>query len=273
MQVEVVSARFFHSAFDYYFSPNGLEVKKGDYAIVETERGRDIVKIVKDKQQVEMEELVEPLKNVVKVASPTEVEEAVMHDQKAAELLPEIKKLVQNNKLEMKVISVEGNYNGSKLTVNFTAENRVDFRELVKQLAEKYKMRVELRQIGPREATKILGGFGPCGKECCCAQGIGVNDHVSIKMAKNQGLSLNPNSISGTCGKLLCCLSYENPYYVEVLKEMPKLNSFVSTCDGQGKVVYCDLMRKTVDVKFQTENSSEIKNYELKDIKFKKENQ
>lgn len=250
MQVEVVSARFFHSGFDYYFSPNGLDINKGDFAIVETERGRDMVRIVKAKHNIEMEELSEPLKNVVKIATQEEVDEAVVHDQKAAEFLPEIKTLVRDSKLEMKVISVEGNYNGSKLTINFTAENRVDFRELVKQLAEKYKMRVELRQIGPREATKILGGFGPCGKECCCHQGVGVNDHVSIKMAKNQGLSLNPNSISGTCGKLLCCLSYENPYYVEVLNEMPKVNSFVSTSDGQGKVVYCDLMKKIVDVKF-----------------------
>jgi len=269
MQVEVVSARFLHGCFDYYFSPNGLDVRLGDYVIVETERGRDMVRISKASHQVEMESLSEPLKNVVKIATEKEVEEAFENDKKASAYLTDIKKLVQDNKLDMKVVSVEGNYNGSKITVNFTAENR----ELVKKLAEKYKVRVELRQIGPREATKILGGFGPCGKECCCHQGIGVNDHVSIKMAKNQGLSLNPNSISGLCGKLLCCLSYENAYYVEVLKEMPKVNSFVTTSDGQGKVVFCDLMKKRVDVRFQNENSSEIKSYELKDVKFKKENQ
>ncbi len=269
MQIEVVSARFLHGNNDYYFSPNGFELKKGDYVIVDTEKGKDIVKIVKEKEEVDASSLQDSLKNVLKVATKEEVEEAFLNDKKAAELLPEIKELIAKSGLEMKVVSVEGNYNGSKLTINFTAENRVDFRDLVKKLAEKYKMRVELRQIGPRDASRILGGIGPCGKTCCCHQGLGINDHVSIKMAKNQGLSLNPNSISGLCGKLLCCLGYENNYYVEVLKEMPKVNSFVKTRDGEGKVVYCDLLRKTVNVKFESDNTVEIKNYDLKDIKFR----
>lgn len=271
MQIEVVSARFFHSNFDYYFSPNELPVKQGDYAIVETERGRDIVQIVKVGQKIQAEELSEPLKNIVKIASEEELATAIENDHKASLLLPEIKKFVKDAGLEMKVISVEGNYNGSKITINFTAENRVDFRDLVKKLAEKYKVRIELRQIGPRDATRILGGYGLCGKECCCHQGVGVNDHVSIKMAKNQNLSLNPNSISGLCGKLLCCLSYENAYYVDALKEMPKVNSFVSTREGQGKVMYCNLLKKTVDVKFENENSSEIKTFDVKELRFKKD--
>ncbi len=271
MQIEVVSARFLHGNNDYYFSPNNLEVNKGDYCLVDTEKGKEIVRIVRGKETIDASNLEEGLKNVIKVASESEVKEAFENDKKAAELLPEIRKMVKANKLDMKVISVEGNYNGSKITVNFTAENRVDFRDLVKGLAEKYKVRVELRQIGPRDATRLLGGLGICGKECCCHQGICGGDHVSIKMAKNQSLSLNPNSISGLCGKLLCCLAYENPYYVEVLKEMPKMNSMVKTPDGEGKVVYCDLIKKTVNVRFQTENSSEIKNYELKDLKFRKD--
>lgn len=271
MQVDVVSARFLKGSFDYYFSPNDLQLSKGQYVIVDTERGREMARISKIGQKINPEELTEPLKNVVKIATEKEIQEAVENDEKAAKLLPEIKKIVEDAQLDMKVISVEGNYNGSKITINFTAENRVDFRGLVKNLAEKYKLKVELRQIGPREATKILGGFGMCGKECCCHQGIGVNDHVSIKMAKNQNLSLNPNSISGLCGKLLCCLSYENQYYVDMLKIMPKVNSFVSTSDGQGKVVYCDFMKKTVDVKFESENSSEIKTFALDEIKFKKD--
>lgn len=271
MQIEVISARFLHGNNDYYFSPNGLDVKKNDYAIVDTERGREIVRIVKESETIDASVLEEALKNVVKIASKEEIEAAYEWDKKAAALLPEIREIAKNFKLDMKIISVEGNYNGSKLIINFTADNRVDFRDLVKKLAEKYKKKVELRQIGPRDATRLLGGLGMCGKECCCHQGICGGEHVSIKMAKNQGLSLNPNSISGLCGKLLCCLAYENQYYVEVLKEMPKLNSFVKTKDGEGKVVYCDLLRKTVDVRFQSENSSEIKNYQLQDVKFRKD--
>lgn len=270
MQVEVVSAKFLHGNNEYYFSPNGHDLKFGDYAIVDTERGKEIVRIIKTSHPIDASVLEDSLKNVIKIATAEEIALAQENDSKAAELLPEIKRIVAKNGLDMKVISVEGNYNGTKIVVNFTAENRVDFRDLVKLLAEKFKMRVELRQVGPRDAVRIIGGFGPCGKVCCCAQGIGPCDHVSIKMAKNQNLSLNPNSISGLCGKLLCCLGYENGYYVEMLKVMPKVGSFVRTPDGEGKVVYCDLFKKCVDVRFQSENTSEIKNYELSQIKFQK---
>lgn len=273
MQIDVVSAKFLHGNNEYYFSPNGFDLKFGDYAIVDTERGKEIVRITKQLHQIDASVLEEGLKNVIKIAGEKEIEEAKQNDENASKLLPEIKKIVSQNGLDMKIVSVEGNYNGTKITVNFTAENRVDFRELVKSLAEKYKMRVELRQIGPRDAVRIIGGFGPCGKICCCAQGIGPCDHVSIKMAKNQGLSLNPSSISGLCGKLLCCLGYENGYYAEMLKIMPKVGSMVKTPDGQGKAVYCDILRKTVDVKFQNENSSEIKNYPLNELKFEKNDQ
>ncbi len=272
MQIEVVTAKFNHGNNGYYFSPNGHELKKGDKVFVETEKGKDIVTIVREKEEIAADQLVEPVKNVLKLASDEEVKIALENDKKAEGFLPEIKSIIKKHGLEMKVISVEGNYNLSKITVNFTAENRVDFRDLVKELAEKFKTRIELRQIGPRDAARVLGGLGPCGKVCCCNQGLDYTDHVSIKMAKNQGLSLNPSSISGLCGKLLCCLAYENPYYVEVMKEMPKLNSFVKTSDGEGKVVFCDLIKKMVSVRYQTETSSEIKNYPLSDVNFKKEN-
>lgn len=271
MQIDVVSVRFLRGNNEYFFSPNGNTLSKGDYVIVDTEKGKDLVLVVSPLQKIDASVLSEPLKNVIRKATEKEFEEAQENNIKAEALLPEIKKTVREHQLEMKVVSVESNYNYTKLTINFTAENRVDFRDLVKQLAEKYKIRIELRQIGPRDCTRILGGFGPCGKEVCCHQGIGVNDHVSIKMAKNQGLSLNPNSISGLCNKLLCCLSYENGYYAEVLKEMPKQNSFVHTPDGEGKVIYCDLLKKKVDVRFQNENNSEIKSYDLAQLKFKKE--
>ena len=197
-----------------------------------------------------------------------EKEEAMLKKamEKAKALLPEIKALVKNEGLDMKVISAECNYNFSRLTINFTAENRVDFRDLVKKLADNYKVRIDLRQIGPRDTTRILGGYGPCGLECCCHKGFGINDHISIKMAKNQGLSLSPNSISGLCGKMLCCLAYENEYYQEIVKKMPKLNSIVLSSDGEGKVIYNDLLHQTVSVKYQTEQSSEIKEYTLEEF-------
>lgn len=269
MQVEVVQAKFRNGVHSYSFSPNGLELKVGDYVIVDTEKGRDIVRITNSVEKVDAESLVEPLKNVVKIASKEELDMAEENYKKAEGLLKEVKTIVREEGLDMKVISVECNYNYTRLTINFTSENRVDFRELVKKLAEKYKVRIELRQIGPRDATRLIGGLGVCGKVCCCRQGFGINDHVSIKMAKNQNLSLNPNSISGLCGKLLCCLAYENPYYEEVLKIMPKINSRVSTPDGVGQVIYNDLLKKIVSVKFQTESSSEIKEYEVEKIKIK----
>ena len=268
MQVEVVSAKFHNGSHSYSFSPNGLNLHLNDMVIVETEKGKDIVKIVKEKQLIDEENLLEPLKNVLKVADEKDVALAKENYKKAEALLPEVNAIVKAEGLDMKVINVESNYNFSRLTINFTADNRVDFRDLVKKLADKLKTRIELRQIGPRDTARILGGYGPCGLECCCHKGFGINDHISIKMAKNQGLSLNPNSISGLCGKMLCCLAYENQYYVDILKHMPKVNSMVKTPDGQGKVMYNDLLKQTVTVKYEDEEFSELKEYPLSEIKF-----
>ena len=270
MQVEIVEAKFRNGAHSYAFSPNGIELNVGDYVIVDTEKGKDIVRITKEAHLVEAESLVEPLKNVIKKASQEELAQAEENYKKGEALYDEIKEIVRAEKLDMKVITVESNYNFTRLTVNFTSENRVDFRELVKKLADKYKVRIELRQIGPRDATRLIGGLGVCGKVCCCKEGFGINDHVSIKMAKNQNLSLNPNNISGLCGKLLCCLAYENPFYEETLKIMPKVNSRVETPEGEGVVMYNDLFNKVVSVKFATENDSEIKEFPLEEIKFNK---
>ena len=271
MQVEIVTVKFNKGNHGYSFSPNGFDIHLNDKVIVETDKGKDIAKVTKEIELVDSEKLLEPLKNVIKIADENDLKLAEQSYERAEKILPEVKEIVKSENLDMKVISVESNYNFSRLTINFTSENRVDFRQLVKKLAEKYKTRIELRQIGPRDTTRLLGGYGPCGRECCCALGFGINDHVSIKMAKNQDLSLNPNSISGLCGKLLCCLAYENPYYVEILKIMPKVNSMVKTPDGEGKVMFNDLLKKTVSVKFQTESTSEIKEYNLEEIQFEKQ--
>lgn len=269
MQIEVVRAKFRNGVHSYSFSPNGLQLNVGDYVIVDTEKGRDIVRITSAIEKVDESEILEPLKNVLKMAEDKDLELAEENYKKAEALYPEIKQIVKEEGLEMKVINIESNYNFTRITVNFTADDRVDFRDLVKKLADKYKTRIELRQIGPRDCTRILGGLGVCGKECCCSQGFGIENQVTIKMAKNQGLSLNPNNISGLCGKLLCCLAYENQYYVEVLKIMPKVNAIVSTPEGNGTVVYNDLLKKVVSVKFEDDSSSEIKEFPLEEIKIK----
>lgn len=271
MQINVVGVKFKNSNHVYSFSPNGLKLKKGDYVIVQTEKGEDLGVIVKEEYQTNHEDLVSALKNVVKVASPEMVKKAEEYDKKAAEHTQKVKEIVKSFNLDMKVVKVEANFDNSKLIINFTAENRVDFRDLVKKLAEVFKTRVELRQIGSRDEVRILGGFGPCGKICCCVQNFGEFDHVSMKMAKNQNLSLNPNSISGLCGKLMCCIAYENPTYQESIKLMPKVNSEVKTKDGVGVVIYNDLLNRKVDVKFVKGDESEIKTYSLEEIKFNKE--
>ncbi len=270
MQIEVVGARFRHGLNTYSFSPNGGKYQLGDHVIVETEKGNDIVRIVEEEKLIDASSLEDSLKNVLRKATDEEVKRADENDKKAQSFLPEVRKIASSLDLEMKVISVEANYDFSRVTVNFTSEGRVDFRVLAKRLAEKYKTRVELRQIGPRDAVRHMGGLGICGKECCCSQGFGQSDHISIKMAKNQNLSLNPNSISGVCGKLLCCLAYENETYAEALKSMPKVGTIVSTKDGKGKVIFNDLLNRKVSVKFESETSSEIKEYDEKEIKFER---
>lgn len=272
MQIETVGVKFKNSNHIYSFSPNGLELKLGNYVVVETEKGQDLGVVIKEKETIDPSTLMSPLKSVVKIATKEMVEKAEKFDAEAKKLLPTVKKLVKDFGLEMKVVQVEASFDNSRYIINFSAENRVDFRDLVKKLAETLKKRVELRQIGSRDEVRMLGGFGPCGKICCCVQNMGEFDHVSIKMAKNQGLSLNPNTISGLCGKLLCCLAYENGTYQEALKVMPKVGMSVSTKDGHGTVVFNDLLKREVNVKFVKGDDSEIKTYKLEEIKFKREN-
>ncbi len=271
MQIETVGVKFKNGNHVYSFSPNGIEVHNGDYVIVETDKGTELGVIVKEKETIDASELVSPLKNVLQKATKDMVEKAEKYDLEAKKFLPTVRNIVKEFGLDMKVVQVEASFDNSKYIVNFTAETRVDFRELVKKLAETLKKRVELRQIGSRDEVRMLGGFGPCGKVCCCVQNMGEFDHVSMKMAKNQNLSLNPNSISGLCGKLMCCIAYENPTYQESLQIMPKIGANVSTKDGQGTVVYNDLLNRNVDVKYVRGEDIEIKTYPLEEIKLKKE--
>lgn len=270
MQIETVGVRFKNGIHIYSFDPNGLKLKNGDYVLVDTEKGTDLGVIVKENEMIDPNTLMYPLKKVVNVADEATVKKAETYDKEAEKFYPTVKKIVKECGLDMKIVKVEASFDNSRYIVNFSADNRVDFRELVKKLAETMKKRVELRQIGNRDEVRMLGGFGPCGKICCCVQNMGEFDHVTMKMAKNQNLSLNPANISGLCGKLMCCISYENPVYLEAIKSMPNVGMQVNTKDGRGTVVYNNLLKREVDVKFVNGDDSEIKTYPLEQVNFKR---
>lgn len=189
----------------------------------------------------------------------------------AKSMLPEIKKIANEQNLDMKIGLITLSLDKSKITVNYTAEERVDFRELIKILASKYKAKIEMKQIGNRDETKAIGAMGMCGRVCCCKAFLSDFEKVSIKMAKNQNIALNPNRINGMCGRLLCCLKYEDDYYMEMQKIMPKINSFIVTPNGKGQVTATDFLRKTVTVTFVKEDeSTEIKTYSVDDLNLNK---
>lgn len=255
------------------------EIKEGTFLVVETSRGLELAKCVgvsnkikEEKQQPTQDDLEVETISFVKLASEKDIKANEENKIVAQQIKDKTKELARKYELEMKVSDVKLTLDKSRASIFFTAENRVDFRELVKELASIFKTRIELRQIGSRDETRAMGGFGPCGKETCCKQFLNEFEHVSIKMAKNQNLSLNPTKISGLCGRLLCCLGYENEHYAETNKLMPKINSIVITPQGEGKVVYNDLLKRIVQVKLGDENSFEIKNFDLTEIKKKDNN-
>ena len=211
------------------------------------------------------------LTKIVRVANDNDLKRAEELREKAKTAVVLTRKKAKELKLDMKIISAEYVLDASKIIISFAAEDRVDFRDLLKELATNLKTRIELKQIGQRDEVKIVGGLGPCGEICCCTRFLKDFEHVTVKMAKNQGLSLSPTKISGLCGRLMCCLGYENPYYEEVLSRMPKVNSFVTTPNGKGQVIYNDILREQVSVKFVKEDESvEISVFPLEDIKQEK---
>lgn len=266
MQIKEVGINFEGQPKIYSFNPAGLNLKLGDYVVVDTARGLELGKVATPIKEEEVKEGNEPLKKVIRLATEEDIKAKGNNILEAKKDKTKIIEIVNNFKLDMKIVSVELTLDKSKMLINFTSENRVDFRELVKTLASEFKTRIELRQIGPRDEVKILGGLGPCGRPCCCTKNTGDFEHVSIKMAKNQGLSLNPSNISGLCGRLMCCLSYENKHYAEALKLMPKVGSEVKTPDGVGTVLYNNLLKRTVEVKFEDDK----KEYAVSELEFNK---
>ena len=245
----VVSVRFRSGCKTYYFDPKDLTVETGQDIIVETAQGPEFAQCCEGNHQVPDQQVVQPLRSVVRIATDNDRHTAAYNRSREKEAFDICQKKIAQHKLEMKLVRVECSFDGSKILFFFTADGRVDFRELVKDLAGVFRARIELRQIGVRDEAKMLGGLGICGRPFCCAQFMDEFLPVSIKMAKTQNLSLNPTKISGTCGRLMCCLKYEQDAYEDAIKRMPKNDSFVLTPDGPGNVSDVNLLKETVNVR------------------------
>ena len=239
---EVVGIRFKEVGKVYYFDPDSMKFKKGDKAIVETARGVECGEVAMENREVPEEEIVKPLKRVVRAATEADLKIVAENREKEKKAFDICEQKIRAHKLEMKLVDVEYTFDSSKILFYFTADGRVDFRELVKDLAGVFRTRIELRQIGVRDESKMIGGFGICGRPFCCSSFLGDFQPVSIKMAKEQGLSLNPTKISGTCGRLMCCLKYEQEAYEHLLRHTPKIGAIVETREGRGTVLDNNLL-------------------------------
>ena len=246
---EVISVRFRNGCKEYYFDPKGLTVPTDTDVIVETAQGPEFARCSQGNHQVEDDAVVKPLRGLIRIATDNDRHTAAYNRGREKEAFEVCKKKIQQHKLEMKLVRVECSFDGSKILFFFTADGRVDFRELVKDLASVFRARIELRQIGVRDEAKMIGGLGICGRPFCCSQFMDEFLPVSIKMAKTQSLSLNPTKISGTCGRLMCCLKYEQDAYEDAIRRMPKNDSFVLTPDGTGNVSDINVLKETVNVR------------------------
>ncbi len=270
---EVIGVKFKNTAKIYYFSPlKGVK----DYpekagVIVETAKGLEYGTVVFGIKTAPDETITHPLKPILRLATAEDEERVKENNEKIPEAMEKAREKIAELSLNMKLIGAEYAFDGKKLTFYFSAEERVDFRELVKNLASQFKLRIELRQVGIRDETKILGGIAPCGRTCCCAGAMSEFAKVSIKMAKNQGLHLNPTKISGLCGRLMCCLEYENDYYEKACKLVPKVGGTVKTPEGEGTVVSNDMLKMISKVKIAKPDGSEVyKDFNVKDLEFQR---
>ena len=250
----VASVRFRSGSKSYYFDPRDLQVEAGQDVIVETAQGVEFGQCTEGNHEVADDSVVKPLRPIIRIATDNDRHTAAYHRGREKEIFEICQKKIQQHKLEMKLVRVECSFDGSKILFFFTADGRVDFRELVKDLAGVFRSRIELRQIGVRDEAKMLGGLGMCGRPFCCSSYLDEFVPVSIKMAKTQSLSLNPTKISGTCGRLMCCLKYEQDAYEDALRRMPKPESFVMTPDGLGNVSDVNLLKETVNVRLDDKN-------------------
>ncbi|MFA5657985.1 MAG: stage 0 sporulation family protein [Oscillospiraceae bacterium] len=246
---EIIGVRFKNVGKVYYFSPGGKKIETGRHVIVETSRGVECGEVVITNRMVEDNEIQPPLKSIIRIAAENDFKVVEINKLKEKDAFGICEEKIKKHGLDMHLVEVECTFDNNKLLFYFTSENRVDFRELVKDLASVFRTRIELRQIGVRDESKILGGLGICGRPFCCKTFLGEFQPVSIKMAKEQGLSLNPSKISGTCGRLMCCLKYEQDCYEELLKITPKVGAYVETPDGKGYVEDVNILTGKVKVK------------------------
>ena len=269
---KVVVIKFKNGGKLYYFSPRQGEVYERNMpVVVETARGLEFAWVAYSEREVEDKEVVQPLKPIIRIATQRDKEFYAACEAKKPQAMQVCKEKIAKHGLEMNLIDCEYTFDGTKIVFYFTSAGRVDFRELVKDLASVFHIRIELRQVGTRDETKYLGGIAPCGRVCCCAGNMPEFKKVSIKMAKTQGLSLNPGKISGLCGRLMCCLSYESEYYADAYKKMPKTGSEVGTPEGKGTVVSVNMLKMTVKVKIDDHNGGLIfKDFPAEDIRFRK---
>lgn len=263
---EVISVRFKNKGKVYFFDPNGLKVEQGDNVVVETAKGLEFAECISGNHEVDDSAVHPPLRPVARLATEEDVRRAEANRQREKEAFEVCRQRIAKHGLDMKLVDVEYNFEGSKILFFFTSEGRVDFRELVKDLAGIFHTRIELRQIGVRDEARMLGGLGICGRPFCCAQFLDDFQPVSIKMAKTQGLSLNPTKISGSCGRLMCCLKYEQDAYEELVQSVPKTDAFVETPAGVGTVVDVNLLKGTVRVHLEDQTDMAVKTFNASDV-------
>ena len=259
----IVGVKFGSSGKQYYFDPLNIEFAEGDGVIVETVRGLEYARVSQANKEVPDEEIKAPLKQVVRKATAEDEQRVKENLEKKDGAMKLCQKFIEKHDLKMKLVDAEYTFDRSKIIFSFTADGRVDFRELVKDLAGKMHMRIELRQIYERDDIKLRGAMGMCGRECCCKCSGCDYEKATVKMAKNQNLSLNPTKVSGMCGKLMCCLRYENEFYVEANKRMPKVGSTVKVESGQGRVDEVDLLRERIKVTIERDGGVEQKYYKV----------
>lgn len=269
--VTIVGVRFKKAGKIYYFDPEGFSVKKNDDVIVETSRGVEFGKAVIGLRDIKKSEIVSPLKPIIRVATEEDKEKNLDNLEASEEAIKLCEEKIMEHKLSMHLIDVEYTFDRKKIIFYFTAEGRIDFRELVKDLAQIFRTRIELRQIGVRDEAKVIEGIGICGRTFCCSTFLGEFQPVSIKMAKEQNLSLNPTKISGVCGRLMCCLKYEQDVYEEILVKMPQVGGEVITPDnGKGVVTKISTLMELVEVKIRKTDKEEIVPYKASELKFEK---
>ena len=267
----IIGIRFKKLGKIYFFNPKGLKVRKGDKVIVETSQGEEYAEVLIPNRYVDDDKIVAPLKKVLRIATYKDIkrhEECKKIEEEAFKVCQE---KIKEHGLNMVLTEVECKFDNSKILFYFTADGRIDFRDLVRDLAAIYKTRIELRQIGVRDEVKRIGGNGVCGRELCCCTFLSDFETVSIKMAKEQNISLNPSKISGNCGRLMCCLKYENEVYEEKLKNLPNIGAIVKTEDGEGEVDNIEILKERIRVKFKNEEGFTYKKYDAKDVKIIKD--